>query len=155
MSSIVLFDGQSCCGPATDRGEAARAVARFVADADWLAARGVDVRRVTISSDPGLFARTPVVADLLMSKGMAGLPALMVDGDLKISGRYPTRDELAQWCALGAAGIQATPALAPVVDVPAAGGQGCCRPAPVQVAFSGGCCAPASPLVPMTSDEAR
>jgi len=99
MSSVVLFDGQSCCGPATDQGQVARAVAHFVADAEWLTARGVDVRRVTISSDPGAFASTQVVCDLLMTGGMNALPALVVNDELKLSGRYPTRDELTQWCA--------------------------------------------------------
>jgi len=31
---------------------------------------------------------------------MDALPALLVDGELKCAGRYPTRAEIAGWCAL-------------------------------------------------------
>lgn len=145
MSSVVLFDGQSCCGPVTDRGQAARDVAQFVADSGWLTARGVEVRRVTISSDPAAFVETPVVSDLLVAKGMGALPALVVDGDLKLSGRYPTREELASWSAVGDAESQgvAAPADAVIGSGSTAGSQQCCSPASVgSVVASGGCCAP-------------
>jgi hypothetical protein len=159
MSSVVLFDGQSCCGPSTDQGQAAREVARFVADAEWLTARGVDVRRVTISSDPAVFVSTRVVCDLLMAKGMGALPALVVDGDLLLSGRYPTRDELTGWCGLGDAQSQAAATSAGSVSDSrgVAGSQQCCSPASVGVfAPSGGCCAPGDlASVSMTSDGPR
>lgn len=102
MSTVVLFDGQSCCSPVRGRDESAQAVAQFVADAQWLQEQGVAARRVTISSDPEEFAGTPAVAELISAQGMNALPALTVDGKLVVSGRYPARAELAQWCGLGA-----------------------------------------------------
>lgn len=100
MTTVDLFDGQSCCGPAANAEEAARAVSEFVVDAGWLSERGVTVRRLSVSSDATEFAQTPVVRELLLAKGMAALPALLVDGELKCTGRYPTRPEIAGWCRL-------------------------------------------------------
>ena len=100
MTSVDLFDGQSCCGPAANSEEAARAVAQFVSEAGWFSERGVAVRRLGLSSDIAEFTRTPVIMELLLAKGMDALPALLVDGELKCAGRYPTRAEIAGWCAL-------------------------------------------------------
>lgn len=100
MTTVELFDGQSCCGPAGDAEETAWAVAQFVADADWLATHDVVVARLTLSSEPVAFATNPDVAGLLQREGVKGLPALAVDGHVVLSGRYPTRGELAELCGL-------------------------------------------------------
>lgn len=120
MSTVVLFDGQSCCSPVRGREESAQAVAQFVADAQWLQEQGVAARRVTISSAPEEFAGTPTVAELISAQGMNALPALTVDGKLVVSGRYPARAELAQWC-----GLRAPDEVAP--DAPTDAGT-CCAP---------------------------
>lgn len=100
MTSVDLFDGQSCCGPASDAGDAARAVARFVVDAQWLESRGVTVRRLSLSSEPAEFVRSQPIMDLLTTGGAGALPALVVDGQLMCSARYADRTELASWCGL-------------------------------------------------------
>lgn len=98
MTNVELFDGASCCGPVKGAGEDLGA--RFLADAAWLRESGVQVARWGLSSDPAEFTRQPAINALLTEKGTAALPALVVDGEVKVSGRYPTRAELAQWCAL-------------------------------------------------------
>lgn len=159
MTSVDLFDGQSCCGPSSDAEQAARAVARFVADAGWLKARGVAVRRLSLSSDPGEFLRSQAITELLTMGGMGALPALVVDGELKCSGRYPDRAELADWCgladadagALGALGALGAPEANPSTDA----ADGCCTPVPVPVvlSFGGGCCGPSTTSSPRNSDQ--
>lgn len=150
MSSVDLFDGQSCCGPSSDAEQAARAVARFVADAGWLKARGVAVRRLSLSSDPGEFLRSQAITELLTMGGMGALPALVVDGELKCSGRYPDRAELADWCGLVDAGTGGTGG-EPSTDA----ADGCRTPVPVPVvlSFGGGCCGPSTTSSPRKSDQ--
>ena len=101
MTHVELFDGSSCCGPVKASSEDLGA--RFLADAAWLQESGVEVSRWVLSSDPAEFTRQAAVNSLLAAQGTAALPALVVDGEVKVSGRYPTRDELAQWCAVEAA----------------------------------------------------
>ena len=153
MTSVDLFDGQSCCGPSSDAEQAARAVARFVADAGWLKARGVAVRRLSLSSDPGEFLRSQAITELLTMGGMGALPALVVDGELKCSGRYPDRAELADWCGLVDADAGGTGGTGGEPSTGAA--DGCCTPVPVPVvlSFGGGCCGPSTTSSPRNSDQ--
>ncbi len=43
------------------------------------------------------FATQPQIKTLLEQQGVEHLPAFILDEQLVLSGRYPTRDELAQW----------------------------------------------------------
>lgn len=127
MSAIRVFDPAMCCstgicGPAIDP-----QLARFAADLDWLKNQGVSVERFNLSQQPAAFADDAAVKAALETKGEAGLPLVKVDGQVKSSGGYPTRAELAAW-----AGISA-----PV-------------PVPASTEKAGGCCgsgasAPSSP----------
>ncbi|EST38757.1 hypothetical protein N566_05760 [Streptomycetaceae bacterium MP113-05] len=97
MSAVEIYDPAMCCptgvcGPSVDP-----ALTQFAADLEWLGAAGVEVSRFALSSDPGRFAENSQVKTLLEEKGDDALPAVLVDGALRCSGRYPTRLELAEW----------------------------------------------------------
>lgn len=101
MTAVELFDGSSCCGPARPAGEQGSA-ADFAGSAAWLGARGVHVASYSLSADPAVFAGNATVAGMIDAEGMGVLPVVLVDGTVRASGRYPTRDELAAWCEVGA-----------------------------------------------------
>ena len=101
MSTIRVFDPAMCCstgicGPAIDP-----QLARFAADLDWLKGQGVLVERFNLSQQPGAFAEDAAVKAALESGGAASLPLVEVDGEVKSSGRYPSRDTLATWAGIG------------------------------------------------------
>jgi arsenite methyltransferase len=60
----------------------------------WAEGRGATVSRHNLSSDPDAFVANPKVTGLMTALGDAALPALVVDGDIAIHGRYPSREEL-------------------------------------------------------------
>lgn len=120
MVSVVLFDAESCCGPSDD---GSWGVADFVAASQWLHAAGVSTARYTLSSAPQEFVSCAPVAALLTDQGAGGLPALTVDGQIRISGRYPTAAELERWT--GVPG----PAGAAVLAAERGASSGCCSPA--------------------------
>ena len=137
MSTIHVFDPAMCCstgicGPAIDP-----QLARFAADLDWLKGQGVSVERFNLSQQPAAFAEDAAVKAALESGGEASLPLVKVDGNVKSSGLYPSRDTLAAW-----AGI-AVPA--PTREGPNAKSASC---APGKggslISRAGGCCAPAN-----------
>jgi len=103
MTTIEVFDPPMCCstgvcGPSVDP-----ALATFAADLDSIADQGVRVARHNLSQEPKAFADSDLVRGLLAESGNEALPAIVVDGMLRSSGRYPSRTELATW-ALGARG---------------------------------------------------
>jgi AhpD family alkylhydroperoxidase len=85
------------CGPSVDP-----QLARFAADLDWLHSHGTTVERFSLSQQTRAFAEDDAVRAALEQKGEAALPLVKVDGEIKSSGTYPSRDELAAWADLDA-----------------------------------------------------
>lgn len=133
MITVRVFDPAMCCstgicGPAVDP-----RLARFAADLEWLKRQGVSVERFNLAQQPGAFAEDEVVRSTLETKGEAGLPLVRVDGEVKSSGGYPSRAELAAW----------TGVRVPVTIPLTAASSGCCEPAASDEhppATSSGCC---------------
>lgn len=119
MSSVEVYDPAMCCssgvcGPSVDE-----TLTQFAADVAWLDTAGVEVRRYGLAAEPARFVEHGEVNAVLTAQGEQGLPAVLVDGDLKCTGRYPSRSELATW-----------------TGAPGSGGE------PITTADGGGCCAP-------------
>ena len=123
MTRIEVFDPAMCCstgvcGPSVDP-----QLARFAGDLEWLAGQGVAVARATLSQEPEKFVACAPVRDALTQLGDGALPAVLVNGELRSTGRYPARGELAEWASVPATRV--TTPLA-VAERPQAGGGGCC-----------------------------
>lgn len=115
------------CGPSIDP-----ELLRFAADLEWLESQGVSVERFNLSQQPRAFAEDASVKAALEEKGEAGLPLVKVNGEVKSSGVYPSRDELASWAGVGAEGK----APASNEAVPRPKSSGCCGPSTKK----SGCC---------------
>jgi hypothetical protein len=97
MITLRVFDPAMCCssgvcGPSIDP-----QLARFAADLGWLKGQGVAVERFNLAQQPAAFAAEPAVKTALEAMGEAGLPLVMVNGEMMSRGVYPSRDELAAW----------------------------------------------------------
>jgi hypothetical protein len=97
MSTIHVFDPAMCCstgicGPSVDP-----KLVRFAADLDWLKSHGTTVQRFNLSQEPGAFVAMPGVKSALETRGEEALPVIVVDGEVKSVGLYPSREELASW----------------------------------------------------------
>lgn len=102
MTAVQVFDPPMCCstgvcGPSVDP-----QLVRFAADLDWLHRQGITVERFNLSQQTSAFANDEAVRSALENTGEAALPLLKVDGEIKSSGAYPSRDELAAWAGLEA-----------------------------------------------------
>jgi hypothetical protein len=78
------------CGPSVDA-----VLPQFAADLEWLKSKGVEVERYNLAQQVGAFTANPLVKQALNSKGTQCLPLVLVDGDIKSQGSYPTREQLA------------------------------------------------------------
>jgi Arsenical resistance operon protein ArsD len=94
---LRVFDPAMCCstgvcGPAVDSN-----LVRFAADLEWLQGQGISVQRFNLAQEPGAFASEPLARRVLQERGAAGLPLIILDGDIKSVGEYPSRGTLAAW----------------------------------------------------------
>jgi hypothetical protein len=146
---IEVFDPAMCCstgvcGPSVDP-----ALARFAADLDIVAELGVAVRRYNLGQEPLEFAKNEQVRDYLATTGEAALPLVFTDGELRSAGRFPTREELAEWCRVRVGEIPADDSsLAESVAAR------CCSSTDVGAEDSTDCCAPWEPVTLGTKSDA-
>ena len=103
---LELYEPAMCCqtgvcGPSVDQ-----QLIDVREDLRWVEAQGAEVSRHNLSSDPDAFVANPKVTGLMTAFGEAALPALVVDGEIAIHGRYPSRQELAELLTLKAKPVE-------------------------------------------------
>ncbi|MBI1886942.1 MAG: arsenite efflux transporter metallochaperone ArsD [Nitrosomonadales bacterium] len=96
MAKIQIFDPALCCSTGVCGAEVDQALVDFSADADWLKRAGGQVERFNLAQQPMAFAENGVVKAFLERSGAEALPLVLVDGEIALAGRYPTRKELAR-----------------------------------------------------------
>ena len=97
MTVLQVFDPAMCCstgvcGPSVDP-----TLPQFASDLEWLRSKGVQVERFNLAHDLAAFNTSPKVKQAINSRGTKSLPIVLVDGEVKSSGGYPTRSDLAQF----------------------------------------------------------
>ncbi|GAB1232621.1 arsenite efflux transporter metallochaperone ArsD [Ferrigenium sp. UT4] len=124
MKKLQVFDPALCCSTGVCGTDVDQALVDFSADVDWLKQAGGQIERFNLAQQPMAFADNAVVKGFLERSGAEGLPLILLDGEIAMAGRYPTRKELARFVGLSEAiGTMA---------VAEAKAEGCCS--------SGKCC---------------
>jgi hypothetical protein len=116
MTTIQVFDPSLCCSSGVCGVEVDQQLVDFAGDVNWLKQQGGQIERFNLAQQPMAFAENPVVKGFLERSGQEGLPLIVVDGEVALTGRYPRRAELARW-----AGISQ-----PKVEVAVKPAGGCC-----------------------------
>ncbi|MGY3966445.1 arsenite efflux transporter metallochaperone ArsD [Aeromonas enteropelogenes] len=122
MSVIQTFDPALCCASGVCGTEVDQALVTFAADLAWVREQGGAIERFNLAQQPLQFAETPAVCAFLTHAGEEGLPLVLVDGQVVLTGRYPSRGELARYAGLPAP--QAT--IKGIVKGGCRPGSGCC-----------------------------
>ena len=141
MPTIQIFEPGLCCGTGICGVDVDQQLVTVSADIDWATSAGGSVRRFNLAQEPLAFAENETVRSFLHTVGQEGLPVTIVDGATVLTGRYPSRPELAKWAGLGAPPAEDRPSLlAPAASVgsaaaaqPAGSDAGCCG-------STGSCC---------------
>ncbi|MBL0169701.1 MAG: arsenite efflux transporter metallochaperone ArsD [Gemmatimonadaceae bacterium] len=92
--TVAVFDPAMCCatgvcGPGVDP-----ALLTIARDLRWLEAQGVRVHRAGLGQEPQAFVANAKITGLMQAFGDGALPAVLVNDDVLVYGRYATRDEL-------------------------------------------------------------
>lgn len=100
MTVVQVYDPALCCQTGVCGIDTEQALVTFSADVDWLKKMGGNVERYNLAQQPLAFANNPVVKSFLERSGADALPVTLVNGEIAIAGRYPSRSELAQWAGI-------------------------------------------------------
>lgn len=100
--SIEIFDPALCCSTGVCGTEVDQSLVSFAADAAWAKEQGAKLQRHNLAQEPLAFAQNTTVAQMLKVTGESALPMTLIDGQVALAGRYPTRDELARWLGVSA-----------------------------------------------------
>jgi len=93
-ATISVYDPAMCCstglcGPGVDPQllQVVRNLRRFEAE-------GITVERYNLAQQPDAFVQNSKVAGLLQAFGEKALPVTLINNDVFVYGRYPSRDEV-------------------------------------------------------------
>ena len=129
MNTVHIYDPSLCCSSGVCGEDVDQSLVDISATLVNAKAEGIEVVRHNLANAPLDFAAEPAVKRLLTDEGSDALPAIVVNGRLVLSGRYPSIDELRAWSAGGQPVVvpnaDAMP-LTPVQSTSCCGGSACC-----------------------------
>jgi hypothetical protein len=100
MTTIQIFDPALCCSTGVCGVEVDQQLVDFSADVDWAKQNGAAIERFNLAQQPLVFAENANVKAFLERSGAEALPLILVDGEVALAGRYPSRAELARWATI-------------------------------------------------------
>lgn len=93
MKKMKIFEPAMCCPTGLCGVGVDAELMRISTVLDTLKKHGVIVDRFNLNSAPAEFINDKTINAYINEKGMEGLPAVMVDGEIVITGRYPANEE--------------------------------------------------------------
>jgi hypothetical protein len=93
MKKMKIFEPAMCCPTGLCGVGVDPELLRISTVLDTLKKHGVPVDRFNLNSAPAEFIKDQTINAYINEKGTEGLPAVMVDGEIVITGRYPTNEE--------------------------------------------------------------
>lgn len=93
MKTMQIFEPAMCCSTGLCGVGIDPELLRISTVLNTLDQKGIKVERFNLSSAPQVFVTNKVVNDYIKAKGAEGLPIAVLDGEIVITGRYPSNDE--------------------------------------------------------------
>lgn len=109
MKKIQIFDPAMCCstgvcGPSIDP-----KLLRMSFVTKNLTKRDYPIERYNLTTDTDQFVNNEQVQALLTEKGPDVLPIVLVDGEVVLTGQYPSNEELEKWTGISSAELTQKP----------------------------------------------
>ena len=97
MKTIEIFDPAMCCPTGLCGTNIDPNLMRMAVIVDTLKKKGVNIIRHNLKDEPMIYVTNTKINDLLQSKGVEALPITLVDGEVEVTGEYPTTRQMAEW----------------------------------------------------------
>lgn len=102
MTKIDVYDSAMCCSTGVCGVDVDQRLVNFAADVEWAKQQGMTIERFNLGQQPLEFVSNATVKGFLQRSGEASLPLILVDGEVALAGRYPSRAELTRWAGVAA-----------------------------------------------------
>ena len=100
MKNIEIFEPAMCCSTGLCGVSVDPELLRISTVLNTLKESGIEVKRYNLTNAPMQFVTNHVVSEFVKLYGADKLPVTVVDGELAVSGRYPTNEEFTEWLQL-------------------------------------------------------
>lgn len=97
MKTIQVYDPAMCCSTGICGTDIDPDLVNFAAMLSQLGTHGIKIERFNLGQQPMAFVENPLVKALLENEGAEVLPVILWDGEVRLKGRYPTKDERPVW----------------------------------------------------------
>ena len=114
MKTIEIFDPAMCCPTGLCGTNIDPNLMRIAVIIEKLKKEGIEVKRHNLRDEPQVYVDNAKVNELLQSRGVDVLPITLVNGEVAVSGSYPTTKQMSEWSGVN------------LDFVALAGGNGCC-----------------------------
>ncbi len=127
MKKMQIFEPAMCCSTGLCGVSVDPELLRISTLLSALEKNGIKVERYNLSGSPQEFVKNKLINDYIKEKGAEGLPAVVLDGEVVITGRYPSNDEFVKLLNIPDSYIGGKPVRvrASKVTVKKSGGCGC------------------------------
>ena len=124
MKTMSIYEPAMCCETGICGVSVDPELIRISSSLNTLKGQGIEIKRYNLSSAPQAFVDNKVVNEYINSKGVDGLPVVLMDNEIIMTSKYPSNEELEQYFGLVAGTISGMVA---VTDSPCCdGSEGCC-----------------------------
>lgn len=93
MKKMQIYEPAMCCSTGLCGVSVDPELLRISTVLNTLKNNGVQVGRFNLTNAPQEFVTNKTVNDFVREKGADGLPVVIVDGNIAITGRYPSNEE--------------------------------------------------------------
>ena len=93
MKKMLIYEPAMCCSTGLCGVGVDPELLRISTVLNTLKKNGVEVQKVNLSNSPQEFVNNKAVNDFINKKGVNELPVTVLDGQMVITGRYPTNEE--------------------------------------------------------------
>lgn len=132
MKKMSIYEPAMCCSTGLCGVGVDPELLRISTVLNSLKKNSVEVQRFNLSSAPQEFINDKAINNFINTKGVDGLPVTVLDGEIIITGRYPTNEEFVKLLNVPMSFIGEQPKAVKVTPKKPGGSGGCgCK---------GGCC---------------
>jgi len=97
MKKVIIYDPALCCPTGLCGVNIDPELMRIAVVVETLKRKGIIIERYNLRDNPQVYVDNKVINEFLMKEGAEKLPVTTVDGEIVITGSYPTNQQIAEW----------------------------------------------------------